>query len=105
MNVPTADKCRMWSAVVRGPTGRRSCRSAARRVSEKNWQKHDPQEPRSIWWHTRMDVIGFRVVVPEDGTAGVDRAEAEGGEEVVSNDFEYPDPLPRSRRCQRVVIS
>ena len=26
--------------------------------------KHDPQEPRSIWWLTRMDVIGFRVVLP-----------------------------------------
>jgi hypothetical protein len=35
-------------------------------VSEENWQKHDPQEPRSIWWLTRMDVIGFRVVLAEE---------------------------------------
>ena len=41
-------------------------RSAARRVSDKNWMKHDPQEPQSIWWLTRMDVIGFRVVLAEE---------------------------------------
>ncbi len=41
-------------------------RSAARRVSEESWQKDDPQEPRSIWWLTRMDVIGFRVVLAEE---------------------------------------
>jgi hypothetical protein len=26
--------------------------------------KHDPQLPQSIWWLTRMDVIGFRVALP-----------------------------------------
>ncbi len=66
VNVPTAEK---WSHVVRGgswadPADR--CRSAARRVSEDSWMKHDPQEPRSIWWLTRMDVVGFRVVLAED---------------------------------------
>jgi formylglycine-generating enzyme required for sulfatase activity len=38
------------------------CRSAARRGSDKSWIKDDPQLPQSIWWLTRMDVIGFRVV-------------------------------------------
>jgi hypothetical protein len=26
--------------------------------------KHDPQLPQSIWWLTKMDVIGFRVALP-----------------------------------------
>jgi formylglycine-generating enzyme required for sulfatase activity len=66
VNVPTADK---WSHVVRGGSWadkEDKLRSAARRVSEENWQKHDPQEPRSIWWLTKMDVIGFRVVLAEE---------------------------------------
>jgi formylglycine-generating enzyme required for sulfatase activity len=66
VNVPTADK---WSHVVRGGSWADTadkCRSAARRVSEETWQKHDPQEPRSIWWLTKMDVIGFRVVIAQE---------------------------------------
>ena len=39
-----------------------ACRSAARRGSDRTWIKHDPQRPRSIWWLTKMDVIGFRIV-------------------------------------------
>lgn len=38
------------------------CRSAARRSSDKSWIKDDPQRPQSIWWLTRMDMVGFRVV-------------------------------------------
>jgi formylglycine-generating enzyme required for sulfatase activity len=38
------------------------CRSAARRGSDKSWIRDDPQRPQSIWWLTRMDVVGFRVV-------------------------------------------
>jgi formylglycine-generating enzyme required for sulfatase activity len=70
VDVPTADK---WSHVVRGGSWAdkaEKLRSASRRVSrsddKEDWQKHDPQEPRSIWWHTKMDVIGFRVVLAED---------------------------------------
>jgi formylglycine-generating enzyme required for sulfatase activity len=66
VTVPTAEK---WSHVVRGGSWADKadrCRSAARRISDESWQKHDPQEPRSIWWLTRMDVIGFRVVLAED---------------------------------------
>jgi formylglycine-generating enzyme required for sulfatase activity len=40
------------------------CRSATRRGSDKSWIKDDPQRPQSIWWLTRMDMIGFRVVCP-----------------------------------------
>ncbi len=40
------------------------CRSAARRGSDKTWIKDDPQRPQSIWWLTRFDTIGFRVIRP-----------------------------------------
>jgi formylglycine-generating enzyme required for sulfatase activity len=39
------------------------CRSAARRFSEPNWLKRDPQTPKSIWWMTEADYVGFRVVI------------------------------------------
>ncbi len=56
---------RRYPHVVRGGSWAdeaAQCRSAARRGSDKSWSKHDPQRPQSIWWHTQMDVIGFRVV-------------------------------------------
>jgi formylglycine-generating enzyme required for sulfatase activity len=37
-------------------------RSAARRGSDEDWSRKDPQSPRSIWWHTEGLFIGFRVV-------------------------------------------
>jgi len=63
-NKPTEKK---WSHVVRGgswadPPER--LRAAIRRGSDKSWMKHDPQLPQSIWWLTKMDVIGFRVALP-----------------------------------------
>jgi formylglycine-generating enzyme required for sulfatase activity len=54
-----------FSHVVRGGSWADTadrCRSAARRGSDESWIKHDPNEPKSIWWLTKMDVIGFRVV-------------------------------------------
>ena len=41
-------------------------RSASRRVSQESRMKDDPQEPQSIWWLTKMDVIGFRVILAEE---------------------------------------
>jgi formylglycine-generating enzyme required for sulfatase activity len=38
------------------------CRSAARLGSELSWMKQDPQRPRSIWWLTDAEFVGFRVV-------------------------------------------
>ncbi len=38
------------------------CRSASRLASELNWMAQDPQRPRSIWWLTDADFVGFRVV-------------------------------------------
>jgi formylglycine-generating enzyme required for sulfatase activity len=69
------DKPALWPVLV--PTDKRfshvarggswadeakECRSAARRGSDKEWIKDDPQRPQSIWWLTKMDVVGFRVV-------------------------------------------
>ena len=40
------------------------CRSAARRASEKDWKKQDPQIPQSIWYLTDANFVGFRVIHP-----------------------------------------
>jgi formylglycine-generating enzyme required for sulfatase activity len=37
-------------------------RSAARRGSDKKWIKLDPNRPKSIWWLTSAEFVGFRVV-------------------------------------------
>lgn len=39
-------------------------RSAARRGSDKEWKIQDPQLPKSIWYHTDAQFLGFRVVRP-----------------------------------------
>ena len=66
VNKPTDKK---WSHAVRGGSWADKpdrLRSAARRGSDKSWMKHDPQLPQSIWWLTRMDVVGFRVALPAE---------------------------------------
>jgi formylglycine-generating enzyme required for sulfatase activity len=37
-------------------------RSAARRASNREWLRQDPQRPQSIWWLTEGVFVGFRVV-------------------------------------------
>lgn len=39
-------------------------RSAARRGSEAVWKQQDPQLPKSIWYHTDAQQLGFRIVRP-----------------------------------------
>ena len=39
-------------------------RSAARRFSDKTWKQQDPQLPKSIWYLTDAQFLGFRVVRP-----------------------------------------
>jgi formylglycine-generating enzyme required for sulfatase activity len=56
---------RRYPHVVRGgswgdPAPR--LRSAARRASSEDWNRRDPQSPRSIWWFTDATFVGFRVV-------------------------------------------
>ena len=39
-------------------------RSAARRGSHKDWKRQDPQLPKSIWYLTDAQFLGFRIVRP-----------------------------------------
>jgi formylglycine-generating enzyme required for sulfatase activity len=39
-------------------------RSAARRGSDRSWKMRDPQLPKSIWWHSDAQFVGFRLVRP-----------------------------------------
>jgi formylglycine-generating enzyme required for sulfatase activity len=39
-------------------------RSAARMPSSRDWQKRDPQIPKSFWWNTDAPFLGFRLVRP-----------------------------------------
>ncbi len=40
------------------------CRSATRFKSEGSWKIQDPQLPKSIWYHTDAEWLGFRIVRP-----------------------------------------
>ena len=48
-------------------------RSSARLASNKEWKKQDPQIPRSLWWHTDAQFLGFRVVRPFNTPSEEDR--------------------------------
>ncbi|MEX0717608.1 MAG: SUMF1/EgtB/PvdO family nonheme iron enzyme [Planctomycetaceae bacterium] len=39
-------------------------RSAAREKSDETWKVRDPQLPKSVWYHTDADFVGFRIVRP-----------------------------------------
>lgn len=39
-------------------------RSAARRGSSRDWKVQDPQLPKSVWYHTDAQWLGFRIVRP-----------------------------------------
>lgn len=39
-------------------------RSSARRATDKSWKLQDPQLPKSVWYHTDAQFLGFRVVRP-----------------------------------------
>jgi formylglycine-generating enzyme required for sulfatase activity len=43
-------------------------RSAARRSSAEAWSRRDPQNPKSLWWHTDATFVGFRVVAEVDNS-------------------------------------
>jgi formylglycine-generating enzyme required for sulfatase activity len=58
---------KLYPRVVRGGSWNSSSyrlRSASRQASSKQWKKQDPQIPRSKWWHTDAQFVGFRVVRP-----------------------------------------
>jgi formylglycine-generating enzyme required for sulfatase activity len=41
-------------------------RCAEREGSESRWKQRDPQLPKSLWWLTDADHVGFRLVRPEN---------------------------------------
>ncbi len=58
---------KIYSRVVRGGSwldDPEMLRSAARMASDPDWKRQDPQIPRSIWYYTDADFVGFRVVRP-----------------------------------------
>ncbi len=58
-----------WGHVVRGGSWAdkpEDLRAARRVVSEIVWMDSDPNRPRSIWWLTNKDTIGFRIALPAD---------------------------------------
>ncbi|MEX2602310.1 MAG: SUMF1/EgtB/PvdO family nonheme iron enzyme [Balneolaceae bacterium] len=57
----------LYPRAVRGGSYRDSpeeVHCANRRGSNANWKMLDPQFPKSLWWHTSVPYIGFRVVRP-----------------------------------------
>tara|TARA_B100000768_G_scaffold1525_1_gene1986 strand:- start:256 stop:1218 length:963 start_codon:yes stop_codon:yes gene_type:complete len=64
---PYTKPSKLYPRVVRGGSWKSSyyrLRSASRQGSSKQWKKQDPQIPRSKWWHTDAQFVGFRVVRP-----------------------------------------
>lgn len=60
---PTA----LYPRVVKGGSWNddpEALRSASRVESKRDWQKRDPQIPKSFWWNTDAPFLGFRVVRP-----------------------------------------
>ena len=39
-------------------------RSAFRNPSSEEWKRQDPQIPKSVWYHTDVLHVGFRIVRP-----------------------------------------
>lgn len=64
---PLVEPSKPYPHVVRGGSWRDGpaiLRSAARLGSSPAWKEQDPQIPKSIWYHTDADFVGFRVVRP-----------------------------------------
>jgi len=62
---PVNDTKELYPHVVRGGSWDDEpvrLRSAARRSSIEAWSRRDPQNPKSLWWHTDATFVGFRVV-------------------------------------------
>lgn len=64
---PLVNPTKLYPRVVRGGSWNddpEMLRSAARLGSTEEWKKQDPQIPKSIWYHTDADFVGFRIVRP-----------------------------------------
>ena len=59
---------KLYPRVVRGGSFKSNIdelRSAARGFSKEKWKRRDPQIPKSLWWFTDANNIGFRIVRPK----------------------------------------
>jgi formylglycine-generating enzyme required for sulfatase activity len=64
---PWARSTKGYPQIVRGGSwddDPEKLRSSARRASNKSWKQQDPQLPKSIWYHTDAQFLGFRIVRP-----------------------------------------
>ncbi len=64
---PFVAPTKLYSRAVRGGSwddDPERCRSAARRGSDREWKRQDPQLPQSQWYFTDAQFLGFRVVRP-----------------------------------------
>ena len=64
---PWAKAQRLYPRVVRGGSwmdDAPALRCGARRASTEDWKMQDPQLPKSIWYHTDAQWLGFRLVRP-----------------------------------------
>ena len=64
---PFVEPIKVYPRVVKGGSwmdNQKRLRSASRRGSSKQWKRQDPQIPKSLWWHTDAQFLGFRVIRP-----------------------------------------
>lgn len=57
----------LYPRVVRGGSWKddpKALTCDAQTQSSKEWKKHDPQLPKSLWWYTDAPFVGFRIVRP-----------------------------------------
>lgn len=74
---PLAIPSTLYPRVVRGggwDDRANVLRSAARIASNEDWKQQDPQEPKSIWYHTDAVSVGFRIVRPLDEPSAKEKA-------------------------------
>ncbi len=64
---PWAISTKPYPQSVRGGAwtdGAAALRCGARLASDASWKMQDPQLPKSIWYHTDAQFLGFRLVRP-----------------------------------------
>ena len=74
---PLCVATKVYPRVVRGGSwddDPEMLRSAARSGSSDAWSQQDPQIPKSIWYHTDAQHVGFRIVRPQVEPSEPERA-------------------------------